>query len=362
MKQYRNISIILVMAAIAGCAKLENAPLPEREITFTVGRYATETKAESIIDVDNVTSFSSKAYLYAEGVDGAQNFFGTGETISWDSDTHVWEPSHPYYWPKSSNSYINFISWHDNGGAPTTISETALEWVGRTIGANDNIMFADVAWRYNQNVATYGFNNVVSGVPTLFHHALCRVQINVKAMVTTNPDNANETFEITLQSASLEGVYNNGNMKLVNEDINETGTRAWWSNTSPTLLWNTISSTTSNPYDGVTTNTNVTTAPTAALPLRSFMPQNLADAACFNFVYTLVTKSNGNITASEQNIPVSIVLNKIKNASDMEIKQWLPNRIYTYNIVINPIGQNILLNPTVESDWGFSSDLSATVE
>lgn len=362
MKQYRNISIIVIMAAIAGCAKVENAPTRDREITFTVGRYATETKASSIIDTDNVTSFSSKAFLYAEGVDEVQDFFGTGETISWDADAHIWEPSHPYYWPKSSNSYINFISWHDNGGAPTTASETALEWVGRTIGANDNIMFADAAWRYNQNASTYQFNNVVAGVPTLFHHALCRVQINVKASVLANPDNNTETYEVTLQNASLVGIFQRGTMRLVNSDLGSTGTRAWRSNNSPTLLWNTISGSNSDAVSMVTSNTSIGTDYTAILALRSFIPQNLADAVVLVLTYSITTKSNGVTTSVESDIPATITLNLIKNASNQEITQWLPNRIYTYNLVINPIGQDILLNPIVESDWGYSSDLSTTVE
>ena len=365
MKSFRHIAAILVLAALAGCAKTEYVPVPEKEITFTVAGYVpSSTKATSLIDSqDNITTFNTRAYLYAEGIADVQNFFGaTGETITWNSGTATWSPSHPYYWPKSSQSYINFVSWYDNVSAPTTVSETALEWTGRTITGTDNILFADVAWRYNQNASTYLFNGVVSGVPTLFHHALARVQVNLKSTVSANPDDATETYEVTLQNVTLSGVYNRGTMKLVNTDLGSTGTRAWRSNVAPTLLWSTASGSNADPLVAVNSNTTIGTSYSAVLAQRSFIPQNLGDDVVLTITYSVTTRSNGTVTIVESDIPATIQLNTIKNSSDLEITQWLPNRIYTYNVAINPIGQDILLNPVVESDWGYSADLSATVE
>lgn len=367
MKRFWNIAAILVLAALAGCVKTEISPVPEKEITFTVGSYVpSATKASSLIDSrDNITTFSTKAFLHAEGVAETQNFFGTaGETITWNSSASEWTPTHPYYWPKSSNSYINFVSWYDNAGAPTTVSETALEWVGRAISGTDNILFADAAWRFNQNASTYRFNGVVSGVPTLFHHALSRVQVNLKETVAANPDIPTETYEVTLQSASLEGIFSSGTMKLINSDPGSTGTNAWHSNGSPTLLWTTIAGSNATPVVGVASNSsvNIGTTATAILAQRSFIPQNLSDDVVLKLTYTVTTRSNGVITTEENDIPATIRLNTIKNTSNLEITQWLPNRIYTYNIAINPIGQSILLNPVIESDWGYSASLSTTVE
>ena len=91
------------------------------------------------------------------------------------------------------------------------------------------------------------------------------------------------------------------------------------------------------------------------------MPQSLTDDAKLVLDFTVTTYSNSIITSSEE-FPATISLNVIKNSSNMAINQWLPNRVYSYNLVIDPLGQNILLNPLVESDWGLSTDLSATVE
>ena len=356
----KKISILsIVMVALMGCARTELVNT-EREITFAVGSYATATKAASIIDVDNVTSFNTKAWLYAEGVVGSQDFFGTdGETITYNN-TDAWEPSHPYYWPKSSNSYINFVSWYDNSDsyAPTTVSETALEWVNRTIDANDNIMFADVAWRYNNNASTYNFNGVVNGVPTLFHHALTRVQFNLKA---TTLQQDGKTYELTLQSVTLASVYNRGTMRLTNSDLNATGTKAWTSTSNATYLWTAIAGSNADTYSPVTTDTNITATNTAIMPLRSFMPQALGNDIKLTFTYTLTTRSGNSIVSSEDGIVTTVVLNTVKNSSNVEITEWLPNRKYIYNFAINPQGQDILLDPVLESDWGVT-DLSATVE
>ncbi len=55
-------------------------------------------------------------------------------------------------------------------------------------------------------------------------------------------------------------------------------------------------------------------------------------------------------------------MNTIKNTSDVAITQWVPNKKYTYNIAINPVGKEILLNPIVETEWSFEEDINVTVE
>ena len=372
MKTLNNIFGVLVLVAISGCAKVELIPTAEREVSFAVGKYATETKAASSLNgsSDAITSFKSKGFLHAVGVDETQYFFGqNGETITYNAGTNLWTPSHIYYWPKSASSYVNFVSWYDNNGTPTKVTETALEWEDRTIAATDNILFADEAWHYNNNTTNstqYDGDNITSGVPTLFHHALCKVQINLKSKYSVNPDNASQTYEVTLHSARIDGIYLSGSMKLKNNELGagEIGTSAWYSNGSPTYLWTSTGTATSEgaPFRFLESNTNITTTSQAILDLRSFMPQSLTDDAKLVLVFTIATYSNGNLNSSEEEIPATISLNLIKNTSDIAINQWLPNRVYTYNLAIDPLGQNILLNPIVESDWGFSTDLSATVE
>ena len=350
MKEFRHIMMIFALVALAaGCSKVEVVNTPEREISFTVGSYAPATKA---VAVTEFTSFKSKGYLYAEGVTGAQDFFGAaGETITFNG-TDTWAPSHPYYWPKGESSYINFVSWYDKNGAPSSVSETAISWTNRTIAPDDNILVADVAWRYKENTsngAQYTGDAITSGVPTLFHHVLSRVQINVRATVAVDPNNANVTYEVSIQNARLEGIYQTGTMSLANTEMSSTGTRAWVSANNNDLLWSAVGN--AENVAVVSSNTIIPTTATAILPVRSFMPQNLGNDAKLVISYTITTKSGSTITSSESDIPATLVLNTIKNTSDIAINQWAPNKIYTYNLVINPVGDPILIEPAVEADW-----------
>lgn len=351
MKHFRYILTAVVLVALAGCAKTEFVPDVNKEVRFAVGNYAPQTKTTPVTEF---TSFKSKGYLYAEGVTGSQDFFGqNGETISYNG-TDTWAPSHPYYWPKSANSYINFISWYANNGsadfAPNTVSETEFKIIGRTIGANDNILIADAAWHQTNNQNQY----YTVGVPTLFHHVLSRVKINIKATSLVDSHDANVTYVVTVQDAVLEGVCHTGTMELVNTKMASAGTSAWQSANSNDLLWS-ADTASAEDVDLVSSDTNIGTAATAILPERSFMPQTLGDDVKLVITYTITTKSGNTVTSIESDIPATIVLNKIKNASDIEITEWAPNKKYTYNIAINPEGDAILINPVLETDWTLGS-------
>lgn len=368
MKRLALIWFFALGVALAGCTKIELDSSTQREVTFSVGKYVTETKASSSLNgsEDAITAFKSRGFLHAEGVNATQDFFGAaGETITYSAGT--WEPSHPYYWPKSANSYINFVSWYDKKGAPTTVSETALEWVDRTIVADDNILFADEAWRYNNNTTNstqYTNDNITTGVPTLFHHALTRAQINLKSKYAANPENASETYEVTLHSARIDGIYFSGNMSMTNSDpgANSPRTTRAWSNQNQIYFWTPTGTVTSSesPFSFVSSNTGITTTSQAILNLRSFMPQSLENAILV-LNYSITTKRNGVVTLTEDNIPSTINLNLIKNTSGIAITDWLPNRIYTYNLTIDPICQDILIYPTLESNWEVT-ELSVSVE
>ena len=85
MKNRFNIVIIALVLLAMGCTKTEMSDTKEKAVAFQVGNYAPQTKASSIIVVDGIESFSSLGYLHAVGVPGKQDFFGDGETITWNA-------------------------------------------------------------------------------------------------------------------------------------------------------------------------------------------------------------------------------------------------------------------------------------
>ena len=357
MKKWFDIAVLSVLVSLVACTKTENASTPEA-IRFTVGSYATATKVSEYRTAESLEVFQSKAFLHAEGAVDGSLFFNSA--ITWDGTT--WAPERDYYWPKHPQSYLNFVSWYANDGSadivPNTATETEFQILGRTVGANDRILVADEAWKQKANSNTY----YTSGVPTLFRHVLSRVKVNLKATTLTDPEIAGVTYEITLQDAKFQGIFQTGNMKLLNSALADTGTRQWYSSESATYLWKTVAGSNEDDIDFVDSNKSVTTDYTAFLPERSFIPQALGDGIKLVLTYSVTTKNNGVMTAQENDIPATIVMNTIKNTSDVAITQWVPNKIYTYNIAINPVGKEILLNPTVETEWGFADDINVTVE
>ena len=357
MKKWINIAVLTTLVSLAACTKVENTSAPEA-IRYAVGSYAASTKVSEYRAAEGLDNFQSKSFLHTEGAVDGTDFFTS--TISWDGAT--WSPAQDYYWPKHPQSYLNFVSWYATDGSanivPNTVTETSFEINARTVTANDRILIADEAWLQRANQTTY----YTAGVPTLFRHVLSRVKVNLKATTLTDPEIAGVTYQITLQSAKFEGIFQRGTMSLLNSPLADTGTRQWYSSASPTYLWTTASGSNAGEIVFVNSNTAIGTDYATILAERSFSPQALGNAIKMTLVYSVTTKSNGVTTSTENDIPATIIMNTIKNSSDVAITQWIPNKIYTYNIAINPIGKEILLNPIVEAEWSFEEDINVTVE
>ena len=368
MKMTRYMLIPLAMVALAACAKVEREEAPATKVTFNVGSYAAQTKADShghlsLLD-EEITSFRSMAFLHANGVNETQAFFGTtGETISWNSSAKEWAPSHPYYWPKSPNSYINFVSWYDKNAAataiPSTITEKNLAWTGRTIAADDNIMYADEAWHYQQNAETHLLDGVTEGVPTLFHHALAQVRFQAKARTLTQDGTASETnpattYMVKIKSATLTPYYKKGSLALTNiEPAAGPNVVAWTYNaTSAPLGWTVDTGATPETMTGTerTLTTDFVSIPGMSSVV---LPQSVENMA-LTLTYEISTSYNGGTSYYSVETPpaVTVPLYRLSTATDAAtafsntISAWEMNKIYTYNIIIDPVTNVIIYSPT----------------
>lgn len=359
MKKYLMMSAAVVAVLSMSCSKIEDTSV-EQEIGFAVASYVPQTKAGelSIRTVDGVDAFMCKAFLHSNGAAAGTPYFGPdGETITYNG-SNAWMPSHPYYWPKHPQSYINFVSWYDNNGAPGTATETAMIWENRTIAAGDNIMFADEAWRFKGNAETYKKDGVTAGVPTLFHHALAKVKIQFKASPLVDPTDSKSTFEVTLQKVTLKSVHKQGTLSLHNSDPLSTGQHAWTADVA-NYYWNPTD--TASDTEIVTSNTALTADFNELFAQQSVLPQEVTDAMVLEIKYGITIKYNGTIMLAETDIPASIQMNTLKNESDVAIGQWLPNKIYTYSITINPITDQILIDPAIDANWA-TENVTATIE
>ena len=353
MKQFRHIFAILVLAALFGCVRMESIDVPERPVTFSVGSFAPSTKAIAMQDTDDgIYAFRSKGYLYAEGyMDAAQDFFGSaGETISARNASGAiissgsvaqWAPSHPYYWPKSRNSYIDFVSWYDKNGQPSTQAENAMAWTfdgtARSLSGDDNIMIADKAWHYNDNATDYiSISGVSEGVPTLFHHLLAQVRVVVKASKLSD---SGITWTVSAGNFTLGNVFTTGSISLSNQEPAVLPSTSPWT----TSGWTTTGSRTS--ISGVTANTSINTAGVEMLPTYSIIPQAVG-TAYISFSYTVRTQYDANNYVEETVQTGNIRLSSFTGAGT----SWDMNRRITYVVTINPECNEILIDPEA-SDW-----------
>ena len=393
MKKY----FILAAAALtvfAACTKVEVAETPAKKISFNATTYTAQTKADpgttSSLYSEGVSAFNSKAFLHANGAAEGTDFFGaTGDTVRYIAGTPaVWEPILEYFWPKASDSYINFVSWYTKNAkaqlSASDITETAMNWGDTdhpvTIVANDNILFADEAWRFKDNVnpGTYRYDDVAEGVPTLFHHALAKLAFNVKLSTTTQ--STKTIWDVDIQTASLK-IGNNGYLALTNEA--PAGTNAaisawkvggsaatseivgWARPSSPTLEQ--IVETTSEAsdvtksfvkcsFEGFAPKTDATKTTTSQVFLeeRTVMPQTLGSTVKFAMTFTIKLYHDSDNDGAKDGAAYSEETITIAEQDLTDLvatpAAWNMNTKVTYNITIDPVGKKVLFDPAVV-DW-----------
>ena len=377
MKNWFKITMLAALAAPLACSEVEVDEAPLKAVSFNVGTYSPQTRAEgdpvSVIDQDGIKEFSCRAYLHAQGFAGtaqeSSDFFGPAPTtISWNSDTKEWLPPHDYYWPKGQDSYIDFISWYGvlpaityAKNASSSKFEATFAWNNVQVAATDNLMWADLAWRYKANVnpATYGKNDVKEGVPTLFHHALSQVCFVGKVSKSSETVNGKTVkWTVNVKEFSISNVANKGTFSLSNADPGENKTQAW-----------TVVNDWTNPA-GETTITPSATYPIALdgtekeiVGWQSVIPQSTASVT-MTIKFSVVTEyvGEGGKTVEEEVTASSVLLNKFKTGTGENdyIKKWERNKRYTYTIIVDPDTGVIKLIP-VETDWVDAGSFDLTV-
>ena len=379
MNNWFKITLLAALAVPLGCSEMEVDEAPLKAVSFAVGTYSPQTRADgdpvSVIDQDGIRAFSSRGFLHSEGFIGTAQEFGDffgedGQIISWHADTKEWLPPHDYYWPKGQESYIDFISWY--GGSPaityaknasSSKFEATFAWNNVQVAATDNLLWADLAWRYKANVnpATYKpISGVNDGVPTLFHHALSQVCFVGKVSKSSETVNGKTVkWTVNVKEFSISNVANKGSFSLSNVDPGENKTQAW-----------TVVNDWTNPAG------EATITPSATYPIsldgtekeivgwQSVIPQSTA-AVTMTIKFSVVTEyvGEGGKKVEEDVTASSVLLNKFKTGTGDNdyIKNWERNKRYTYTIIIEPDTGIIKLIP-VEKDWIDAGIIDITVE
>lgn len=397
MKKY--IIFAAAMVAMCACAKVESEDNgPGTLITFQAANYVPQTKA--IAADTEFSSFKCKAYMHAEGINlsaapdyapssagGFQNFFGNAgnsytETISGTGYTDAnnnsekdaneyftsWVPSHSYYWPKSTHSFINFVGWYGNTGTDPNVTyawnstsskyEATLTWDFTTSlgSASSNLLYADMAWRYNANgTNTAHFTDpvtdpVTSGVPMLFHHALAQICVKSYATGTsvakgtgTDTDKVTDgtaTWTITLENIAVGTIATEGQLSMTNADPGSKATQPW---TMTGTGW-TASTSASVNVSGTFKVNEVSSANAVTVIANScVVPQDVSEATLSGKVRVVTTYANGE-TNSEL-IPFTVGFH------DMGTDTWAQNHLYTYFVKYNPSQNTVTFDPAIDAAY-----------
>ena len=350
MKKYFFLAAAALVAMCA-CTKTVVNEAPDQAIGFNVASYVPQTKANEVSIIGETKSFHTYAFYHVNGGAAQAYFTAAGEDITPDSESNPskWAPSHAYYWPKTGS--INFYSYY--GSQAPAVTDGSLTYTDKTIGATDNIVFADPAFCQTANLNKYKKDSVTEGVPTLFHHALC--QIAFDANVTKVNDKADDwtegkpftTWEVTILEAKLV-VDNKGTLTLSKPVPAATAdpSNPAWLESYDVPGWVPASSTETINMTALPTTTALTKTAQSILALRSAMPQKFDDTNVFSIKYQIKT-----IRSWDESNPAIEVVEDTKKLSEFSsaITSWNMNKKITYHITINPVDQQILFDPALEN-------------
>ena len=344
MKKYLFLAA-LVGVAFTSCVRNEEfAPKTQKEISFEVANYVHTSRAGAFATTE---TFAANAWVTDGGT--------TNQLIKDEAVTHqtidgsnVWKTANTYYWPLEGT--VDFICYY-----PTTVIPTIdykydgtdkLTYTDYTV-ANDDVMYADKAVRYSANTTYEGF----TGVPTLFHHALAKLNFKVQ---NGNYDDGVYYWVVTVKSITANNIHKKGSVTLNHsgKDENSDGvfdepsygnwelpTNAVWTPSTPAetddYTW--------DPADVVLNHETVTAFGAGTVYV---MPQTLvAGDQTVTVVYTV-----DQIRQSDDEVISSKDYNQTLDLYSTTLEHWKMNKDITYTLSFNPKGEMILFAPAVQ-EW-----------
>ena len=344
----KSLSIIALAAlAFVGCSKITaDAPINKtedkgQEINFQVATYMGQTKAENTTYPNNV-SFGTYAWYNGTGTPTpAPAKFMENQQISYQ--TGVWKAKgQTYYWPKTGN--IDFISYSPYDSTTPWLNVTANTLTASTTGvaANDDYLYSDKALAQTQNTNPGAY--YTAGVPTLFHHALCKVCVKIKVAKTKNADEDVEWVVNLEDGAQIINYAKSGSLVL---ELNTDGTwRLPANNVWTASECNQTLNCTKQPLPYT-----LTTTATDILAETTVMPQSLTSQALALTIEITTKNLNANTQITEKYDTIIDLATKMGSSAP---KHWQMNKKITYTVTVDPEGAQIYFDPAV-ADWDAAS-------
>jgi hypothetical protein len=290
--------------------------------------------------------FIDNAEIVYKVADGNGYWAAKNETYFWPTQGHLDFISYAPYNSDATSSAVPKISDND-------VQQT-LKYEGFKVNATQpvDLLYSDKAMQQTANTVNYGF----TGVPTLFHHALAKMNIMVKAF---RLDNRNESpdavtsWSVTIHKITLKNIYDEGNLTMTTANVHDSGaTTVKWHNTMtavPYDVWSNTSSTVSKAWtcdQVLTTVARTYGAGTADVAQNYFvLPQALTVGVQQIVIdYSITTTAPGGQSGTTE-------YSVTKDLSEFPaVPAWEQGKNITYTIDIDPAGDEIHFAPAVV-DW-----------
>ena len=348
MKKYL-ILAAATLAAMCACTKNE-VFTPDQEISFQVANYSPATKAGDAT-LDGNADFGVFAYYNTEnwadvtGNKTASVYMNNVQVLHGNDDTvKDWAPVKTYYWPKTGK--LSFV-----GYAPYIATSTTSGALQASYTVADGVKFNNFAITTTPGDGNKDYNllysglvtdqsgnttgEVHTGVPIIFNHALAKLNFNLKFDASKLTDANKDEFTIVVNKIEIK-VNNAGNFtQIPAQNANN------WAITS------TSKTTVSYAQTSSTLAATESTDKSKVVMQKDYLADYfvIPDEPCDVTVYY---KVNGLPAALD--LVATGTLKGAKNATDntYEIPYWNMNTIYTYTILISPVGDEpILFDPSV---------------
>ena len=363
MKKFFLLAAV-VGVALTSCVKNEGLATvaDQNEITFEVAKF----KASSRVEVAFPTDLSFGAYAYYENTENPgthTTYIDNAEVVYKVSNGNgYWAAKeHTYFWPTQGHlDFVSYAPYNADATSPAVpkISDSdvqqTLKYEGFKVDAANpvDLLYSDKAMQQTANTVNYGF----TGVPTLFHHALAKLNIKVKAFRINNADESPKavtSWTVVVKKITLSGIYNEGNLTMKTTNVHNAGaTTVQWENTITAVPYDVWSNTSSQVTKEWACNQTLTLdarhygAGTADVAENYFvLPQALvSDTQQITIEYAITTKAPEGQTGVKEYVAT-------KNLSDFPaVPAWEQGKNITYTIDIDPVGDEIHFAPAIV-DW-----------
>lgn len=354
MKKYF-IFAAAALVAMCACTKndLDSSAIADQEIAFQVANYVGQTKALGTGEVSYYAAghFGTYAWQVAEGktwdnaTEDQKSVFMNNVDIY--KQSNIWKAEKSYYWPKTGTitfaSYSPLASMAAQDTKPTVACGKdgiikITDWTVNTDESaqaknwTDDLMWATIASDKSANATTYES----TGVPTLFHHALAKINLKIKQAAT--PTNSAYDFAVIIDAVKINGIKYEGDYTVGTGwtvDDNKTGGDA--------EIYKTGTYTAPSVGSNYSLPSGATALGSEASPYFSnyiVLPQELADDSTIEVKYTVITYDKNTaktVVLVESTTTGAIKFNTMKLNSSTALNKWEENKNIIYTMTIAPV-------------------------